>query len=321
LNTEIYKDDSRNINVTGANGEQLIIYRGGEVVRRLSLSTATTDFNLSKGVPEVLKAKGENPNDWFTLYSHKGVPSAVLPKSAKVPIDQAINRHQTQLAQLETERNKPSTKERNEIFRLYSEAERIAESGRENNVTEPIRLRARADKMLREWRERYPIEARKERQRELIEKAEHQEELAKGALIYDADGWISSAEQQKRHDDFIAKANELRRQSKELDGDDSNMASEPSSPIKPPSIPQTKISPADPRSAHAEAVDKGIQAKTVTNSPIDWAKRRNQIDLEGVDTKQKLRFRTTRRTSKITHDTDLGAGIVKDRHGRHLKLS
>ena len=66
------------------------------------------------------------------------------------------------------------------------------------------------------WRAQYPAEARKEESARLIAQAEHEEDLAARALIYDGDGWIGPEEQQKRHDERIAKAQELRAKAAEL---------------------------------------------------------------------------------------------------------
>ena len=66
------------------------------------------------------------------------------------------------------------------------------------------------------WRAKYPAEARKEESARLIAQAEHEEDLAAGALVYDADGWIGPEEQQRRHDEAMAKAQELRAKAAEL---------------------------------------------------------------------------------------------------------
>jgi hypothetical protein len=97
----------------------------------------------------------------------------------------------------------------------------------------------------------------------------------------------------------------------------------------------------DPRSAHAEAVDRAINAKIITEDANEWAKKRNQIDLEGFDTKQpKITYRsgnvTIRETSEAHKERtriqknglqlkspkakNLGADIVKEGGRRHLRL-
>lgn len=69
---------------------------------------------------------------------------------------------------------------------------------------------AKADKALAQWREDYPEAGRDEKRSNLLASAESMERQAKGALTYDADGWISPNEQQKRHDEGMVKAANLR---------------------------------------------------------------------------------------------------------------
>lgn len=110
-----------------------------------------------------------------------------------------------------------ANKERNTITDLYDRAYKALNYDTDDdNVSRGYRLRAQADKLFSEWRVKYPKEAMKEKATELIMQAEKEEDIAAGALIYDLDGWISSAEQQHRHDEFINKANELRREAEEL---------------------------------------------------------------------------------------------------------
>ena len=40
--------------------------------------------------------------------------------------------------------------------------------------------------------------------------------MARGALTYDSDGWLSPDDQQRRHDEFAAKATSLREQAATL---------------------------------------------------------------------------------------------------------
>jgi len=86
----------------------------------------------------------------------------------------------------------------------------------EDNVSRGYSLRAEADRRLKAWRAQYPAEARKERAASLVAQAEHEEDLAAGALVYDADGWIGPEERQERHDDMMAKARMLRAGAAEL---------------------------------------------------------------------------------------------------------
>jgi hypothetical protein len=74
----------------------------------------------------------------------------------------------------------------------------------------------------------------------------------------------------------------------------------------------------------------------VTNDYNAWAPKRNRVDLSGVDTKravvvrvvkdkerapkEKPRFSIKRKASGAGRGRDLGADIVRDRRGRHLRL-
>lgn len=104
----------------------------------------------------------------------------------------------------------PAQKERRRISEMYYRADRLANSASENNVAGPMIIRAEADAALAKWRKDYPDEAREEDARKIDAQADREEELAAGALLYDADGSISDDEQQKRHDEHMAKASELR---------------------------------------------------------------------------------------------------------------
>lgn len=104
----------------------------------------------------------------------------------------------------------PAQEERRRISEMYYRAARLANSASENNVAGPMMIRAEADAALAKWRKDYPDEAREEDARKIDAQADREEELAAGALLYDADGSISDDEKQKRHDEHMAKASELR---------------------------------------------------------------------------------------------------------------
>jgi len=101
--------------------------------------------------------------------------------------------------------------ERAEISKLYVRSSQALNFDLDGeNVSRGYSLRAKADRRLEAWRAQYPAEARKEEAGRLIAQAEHEEDLAAGALVYDADGWEGPDEQQKRHDEMMARARELR---------------------------------------------------------------------------------------------------------------
>ena len=107
--------------------------------------------------------------------------------------------------------------ERAAISKLYAQSHQALNYDQDGeNVSHGYSLRAKADRQLKAWRAQYPAEARKEEAGKLIAQAEHEEDLAAKALTYDADGWLDLEEQQKRHDERIAKAQELRAKAAEL---------------------------------------------------------------------------------------------------------
>jgi hypothetical protein len=86
----------------------------------------------------------------------------------------------------------------------------------DNNVERGYRLQAEADRRLAAWQEKYPDAAKEELRRDLLARADHEEELAVGALTYDCDGSFSPEYQRQRHDEFMAKAADYRRQAAQL---------------------------------------------------------------------------------------------------------
>ncbi len=110
----------------------------------------------------------------------------------------------------------PAQREKNEIDKMFAQADYIANSDREDNVMFPNILRCKAKKLLEAWKEKYPAEANREKAEELRQQAQHKRDLAVGALTYDADGWLSSDQQQQRHDDFITEAKSLEREANDL---------------------------------------------------------------------------------------------------------
>lgn len=103
--------------------------------------------------------------------------------------------------------------ERDAISRLFAAAWQSEHRDEDdNNINRAMMQRGEAAQRLAAWRVKYPAAAREEDRNELLEKAEKEESLAKGALVYDADGWLSRVDQKKAHDEHMAKAAEYRRQ-------------------------------------------------------------------------------------------------------------
>lgn len=77
---------------------------------------------------------------------------------------------------------------------------------------------AEADIALKAWREKYPAAAAREQVATLHSKADHHDSLAAGALVYDADGWLSTEEQERRAAGYKVKAAELRAEADKITG-------------------------------------------------------------------------------------------------------
>ena len=74
---------------------------------------------------------------------------------------------------------------------------------------------ADAEDALAAWRTAYPEAAAAEDRDEVLAKAQRLEDLAKGALTYDADGSLSREIRQARHDEMMEQARALREQADE----------------------------------------------------------------------------------------------------------
>jgi hypothetical protein len=135
-----------------------------------------------------------------------------LVKTPKAEIEGYAEHYEVWKAAEDASYNAPANVERRTISDLYARANRLANSQSENNVAGPRMIRIDADQKLAAWREKYPEAAKEEKKGKLLAEAEHQEDLASGALTYDSDGWLDKQEQQKRHDDFTARAADYRQQ-------------------------------------------------------------------------------------------------------------
>lgn len=112
----------------------------------------------------------------------------------------------------------PAQKERRRITLLYAEADRRYHASDEDNVSDACRLRSEADRALGAWKVQYPEEARSEEAQRLREEAQRLRDKAAGAMTFDADGWLSSEDQKKRRDEFIARAVALEEQANQFQG-------------------------------------------------------------------------------------------------------
>jgi len=108
----------------------------------------------------------------------------------------------------------PAQVERDEISKLFYMALK-----EENNPYDSVlywKYRGEAGNRFEQWKKDYPNDWKREQAHDLILQAEKQEELASGALVYDADGLFDENEKQRRHDQFIEKSKELRKQAEDL---------------------------------------------------------------------------------------------------------
>ena len=80
------------------------------------------------------------------------------------------------------------------------------------------RLRGQAHAAFDQWKKDFPEAWLSEQADDLRSQADHERHLAAGAMVYDADGWISPAEQEKRRDEFLANAARLEQTADEMEG-------------------------------------------------------------------------------------------------------
>jgi glycine/D-amino acid oxidase-like deaminating enzyme len=107
--------------------------------------------------------------------------------------------------------------ERIAIDRLFAASDKsLNHDTDDNNVERGYRQLGEAKSRLKIWQEKHPRESDLERAEHLLARAEKEEELASGAMLYDSDGWIGPKEQGNRRDEFLAKAAALRAEAVEI---------------------------------------------------------------------------------------------------------
>lgn len=210
----IYSDDEREF--TWRPGQIVVWSRAANKTMTFPASKLILDPQLQRKSVALLKKIGKNPADYRVLW-RLGDSDLVTPTD----VAEKVFREGTRLeAEYEAEckriRNLPENRERDEIERLWAEADRIERSDREDNVATPVQLRSRARRLMAEWRKKYPEAGRDEDRRELMAKAADLRSKAVGALTYDADGSLGPEEQKRSHDEFIRQAEELERKAAHL---------------------------------------------------------------------------------------------------------
>lgn len=203
----IYKDDERTVNLVHG---CLEIVTGG---RKCPVSPHINDMpnpvNPTGKHLAALKKAGKNPADYDSYRLHRDI-YLTMPKVVTPAILAARDEYR---AELDAIRNDPANIERNRIEGLYAKAEKHI-----NYPGDYYGILAEADAALKAWQAKYPAAAAREKAAILRAKADHQDSLAKGALVYDADGWLSAEDQERRAAEFKAEAAKLRAEADRLEG-------------------------------------------------------------------------------------------------------
>ena len=186
-----------------------MVLRGGEVKMMLPDITIKSDGTVwMRGMPllgitdPAIKAKAA---DAVKRQAWNEIPADAYTKVGDNTNGLTVIKQSDYLAAKEAAIT-PAQRDRREINDLYFRARKLEDSDSEDNVSGPMILRGKADRLLATWRTKYPVEAAKERKDHLMSKAVDLRNKASGAMLYDCDGSLSQADQQARHDDFIHRA-------------------------------------------------------------------------------------------------------------------
>lgn len=152
---------------------------------------------------------------------HKGKQICVR-YDTRPDLKAVVEKYQNALAEWQEEMNRreaeaqqkaacPEWRERRRVTQMFRRAERL-----KDYPGDYFPALAEAEKALAAWGEKYPAAAREEDALHWEAKAGHEDEMASGALVYDADGWLSSDDQNRRSEEHKAKAAEYRQKAAEL---------------------------------------------------------------------------------------------------------
>lgn len=197
----IYADEDRRVTYDPEEG--YLLTRGG---REYHLAPSGQPHPLSAApaaVRDLVRTRGLRDYVWYA--------GLAMPKGTA----QAIAAHR------ETQRRgwaaaHPGAKERAEIDRLFAAAKRCLHSGDEDNVAGYHRLRGQAQRRMEAWRDAYPQEWAEEQATKLRAQAQHERDLATGAMVYDCDGSLSPVDHERRAAECRARAAELEAQAVKL---------------------------------------------------------------------------------------------------------
>ncbi|HEU4754300.1 MAG TPA: hypothetical protein VFU47_14415, partial [Armatimonadota bacterium] len=191
--TIIYQDAQRTIT---RHGDHLIItsVRGEKHV-----TLASTTGALDGGQIKAVRQAGFEPAGWFAVMINKCV-LAICPPETRPAIEKAQRDYK---AEIEAIRNDPANVERRRISDLVERSRRAYNRG---EWAESIQLEMDAEEALKAWEVRFPEAAKREERFDLLTRASELESKAVGALVYDADGWLSREDQEQRAAEFRAQA-------------------------------------------------------------------------------------------------------------------
>lgn len=194
MSTIIYEDEDRRVEVS-ANGYEIITADG----RRLGMSRYVGEIRpLPPIMRKAVKASGKTG---YVFLAGLAMPRQVA-TAIKAHSDESLEADRRAY-----ETSHPGAKERGEIERLFDRSR--SEKLKDEDYSESIRLRLEAEDRLDVWRKKYPAEAGEEDAENLRARAAKKRELAARALLYDADGSLSPADQERRSAAFRAEAEEL----------------------------------------------------------------------------------------------------------------
>lgn len=195
------------------------LMRGSELKGTMTLERHVDGTLWSMGKPSCPLIDGQAPEsvalgkakmvELINARDFAAIPAACFAHEGLNPSGLEVKSYDDIRAEAQAART-PAQRERDRIEGLFAQARRRADAEDDNNVTDSLRLESQARAALAKWREDYPVEARAEDADKLEAEADHEDDIADGALTYDADGSLSEADQQRRHDEHKTKAAELR---------------------------------------------------------------------------------------------------------------
>lgn len=209
----IYEDDTRTLTLEGD-----ILTASLKASRKRGITCSLSAAKIGSPHPKLREDLRKRGGKWFQVYrvgsSGKTFPEMCLPESARAAVEGAIKgvarEAQERKRVAENTCNRPENVAQAKIDALLAKADCIENSTSEDNVMVPAQLRAEASKLHADWVKKYPKAAQAERRAKRLGQADHLEHLAKGALLYDADGWLDEKARQARHDKLMAEATALR---------------------------------------------------------------------------------------------------------------